>query len=139
MVDKLFVATKAFIEYQGKVLLVKESAAYQEGTNIGKFDMVGGRVKPGERFDQSLLREIAEETGLAATLGEPFFVSEWRPQVKGESWQVVGIFFRCQADSDQVKLSQDHSEYRWIDPKTYQEYELIANLQPAFAAYLKRV
>ena len=92
MVDKLFVATKAFIVHHGKVLLLKESSAYADGTNASKFDVVGGRIKPGERFDESLLREIKEETGMEVTLGRPFFVNEWRPQVQGEQWQIVATF-----------------------------------------------
>jgi len=89
MVDKLFVATKAFIVYKGKVLLLKESAKYSDGTNAERFDVVGGRIEPGQRFDESLLREIKEETGLEVEIGRPFFVNEWRPIVRGEKWQVV--------------------------------------------------
>ena len=58
---KLSPATKAFIVYDQKVLLLKESAKYEDGMNAGKFDVVGGRVKPGQRFDKSLIREIQEE------------------------------------------------------------------------------
>ena len=73
MEPKLFVATKAFIVYNNKVLILRESIKYQEGTNHGKYDVVGGRVKPGQRFDESLLREIKEETGLAVKISQPFF------------------------------------------------------------------
>lgn len=135
-IDRLFVATKAFIVHQGKILLLRESSKYQEGANIGKFDVVGGRVQPGERFDDSLRREILEETGLAVTIGQPFFVNEWRPEVKGEHWQIIGIFFHCSATSSAVTISADHSEFKWIDPKEYQQAEIIENLAPAFEAFL---
>src|SRR5258708_20961101 len=81
---KLFVATKAFIVYNGKVLILQESNKYTDVSNEGKFDVVGGRIVPGERFDESLLREIEEETGLEVKIGKPFFVNEWRPVVKNE-------------------------------------------------------
>jgi 8-oxo-dGTP diphosphatase len=139
MVDKLFVATKAFIEFQGKVLLLKESGEYKDGTNVGRFDVPGGRIKPGEQFADSLRREVKEETGLEVNIGEPIFVNEWRPVVKGEQWQVVGIFFRCQAQTDQVILSEDHIAYEWIDPHQYNQYELIDNLKPAFTHYLQKL
>jgi len=135
---KLFVATKAFIVHNGKVLILRESTKYQSGANIGKFDVVGGRVEPGQRFDESLAREIKEETGLNVKIGKPFFVNEWRPVVKGEQWQIVGTFFECVADSDNVKLSNDHDDHKWIDPKEYKNHPLIENLQPAFEAYLKK-
>lgn len=133
---KVFVATKAFIVYEGKVLLLRESSRYVDGANAGKFDVVWGRVEPGQRFDESLRREVEEETGLKIKVGRPFFVNEWRPIVRGEQWQIVGTFFECFAESDRVVLSEDHEEYVWIDPKEYQKYNLISNLIPAFESYL---
>ena len=136
MEPKLFVATKAFIVHTGRILVVRESARYSEGTNAGKYDIVGGRIKPGERFDESLLREVKEETGLVVKIGRPFFVNEWRPIVNGKQWQIVGIFFECFSNSDAVILSKDHDSFLWIDPKKYREYALIENLTPVFTSYL---
>jgi len=138
MNPKLFVATKAFIIFQGKVLIVRESGSYKDSTNTGKFDIVGGRLEPGEHFKDCLLREIKEETGLEVTVGKPFFVNEWRPTKNGESWQIVGIFFECFAMTNTVTLSTDHDAYEWIDPKDYALYQVIENLHPAFKAYLEK-
>jgi len=138
MEPKIFTATKAFIVYNGKVLILEESSKYKDGANAGKYDVVGGRVKPGQRFDESLLREIKEETGLEVKIGRPFFVNEWRPVVRGEQWQIVGTFFECFAFSDQVSLSKDHEDFQWIDPKDHKEYNLIENLAPVFESYLSR-
>jgi 8-oxo-dGTP diphosphatase len=134
---KLFVATKAFIFYQEKVLILRESLKYPDGSNSGKYDVVGGRIKPGQHFQESLIREIKEETGLNVEIGDPFFVGEWRPVVKGEHWQIVGIFFKCLASSDQVMLSEDHDDYLWIDPREFQKFQLIPNLEKAFQKYTK--
>ena len=138
MIDKVFVATKAFIIHKGKVLLLKESSKYTDGSNAGKFGVVGGRVEPGQRFDESLLSEIKEETGLSVIIGRPFFVNEWRPKVRGEEWQIVGTFFECFAESDHIKLSTDHSEFVWINPLNYRDYPIIDNLLPAFKSFLER-
>jgi len=132
---KMFVATKAFIVNNGKVLVVRESNKYEDGTNTGKYDVVGGRVEPGQHFQESLLREIEEEVGLKAEMKRPFYTNEWRPVVKDEPWQIVGTFFECLAEGE-VKLSEDHDDYKWIDPKDYKEENLIENLWPAFEAYL---
>lgn len=136
-VDRLFVATKAFIEYEGKILILQESGKYVDGTNVGRYDVPGGRVEPGQRFDESLRREIQEETGLEVEIKEPFHVGEWRPQVRGEQWQIVGIFFSCKATSNAVVLGEDHSSFEWINPQAYATYNLIENLKPAFEAYIK--
>ena len=135
---KLFVATKALIVHNGKILLLRESKKYNDGTNIGKFDVTGGRIEPGQRFDESLRREVKEETGLEVEIGRPFFVNEWRPVVRGEQWQIIGTFFECFASTDQVILSEDHSEYVWIDPKNFRQYDVIENLIPMFESYLSR-
>ena len=117
-------------------MLLKESTKYTDGANAGRFDVAGGRIKPGQRFDESLIREIKEETGLSVRIGRPFFVNEWRPVVRGEQWQIVGTFFECFANSDKVVLREDHNKYIWIDPPEYKKYNLIDNLIPAFASYL---
>lgn len=136
MEPKLFLATKVFIIRNGKVLIVRESTKYTEGTNAAKYDVVGGRLKPGERFDESLRREMKEETGLEVMIGKPFFVNEWRPVVRGEQWQVVGVFFECSSQAGAITLSEDHDVFEWIDPKDYKKYPLIENLHPAFEVYL---
>ncbi len=138
MIPKLFIATKAFIVHQGKVLIVKESDDYQDGANHGKYDVPGGRIQPGQRFDESLKREVKEETGLEIKIKQPFFVSEWRPVVNNEQWQIIGIFFECSTENDKVILSQDHDDYLWIEPKEYQNYSLIENLRNAFESFLNK-
>jgi len=69
---KQFVATKAFIEYRGKILIVRESGDYQNGTNQGKYDVSGGRIEPRQKFSDCLLREIREETNLNVKIIKPF-------------------------------------------------------------------
>jgi mutator protein MutT len=138
MVDRTFTATKAFIENtEGEVLLLKESKEYDKGANAGKWDVAGGRVEKGERFDESLKREIEEEAGLEAEIIKPFHTDEWRPEVDGEKWQIVGTYFRCKTDGEEVELSEDHEEYVWIEPEDFPDYKLIGGLEKAFGKYLE--
>ncbi len=132
----MFAATKAFVMHDGKVLVLRESNKYEDGSNCGSFDVVGGRVEPGQHFGESLIREIKEETGLDVEIGRPFFVNEWRPQVRGEQWHIVATFFVCHARSLNVILSEDHDQHLWINPVEYHDHPLIENLHPAFEAYL---
>ena len=135
---KIFVATKAFIVKEGKILVVRESGKYADGTNEGSYDVVGGRLTPGERFDEALLREVKEETGLEVKIDEPFFVNEWRPEVRGEQWQIVGMFFKCDYVAGEVDLSEDHDDYKWIAPSEFENAGIITNLREAFNAYMRR-
>lgn len=133
---KVFVAMKAFIIHQGKVLLLQEATTYNDGTQIGKYGEVGGRLLPGEHWKESLLREIKEESGLDVIIGFPFCVSEWRPIVRGEQWQIVATFFECFSESDQITLSEEHQNYAWINPEEYKNYPLMEDLYPVFEQYL---
>lgn len=130
-----FLALKAFVERDGKILILREAGTYVDGTNAAKFDVPGGRLQPGEKFDEALRREVLEETGLTVSLGKPFHLGEWRPTVRGEQWQIVGVFVRCTADAGDVVLQGDHDEFLWIDPTKHREYPLIPNLHDAFEAY----
>ncbi len=137
---RLFAATKALIERDGKILVLRESSAYADGTNAAKYDLPGGRITPGERLEEALEREGREETGLAIEIGAPFFADESipRPVVRGETWQVVKIYFPCRAPEGEVKLSADHDALAWINPADYKTAGLIPNLHPVFEAYLRR-
>jgi 8-oxo-dGTP pyrophosphatase MutT (NUDIX family) len=134
---KLFVATKAVISHGGKILIIRESGAYAEGTKIGHYDLPGGRLKPGEHFNRTLGREVFEETGLKIKVGKPIAVNESWPTVKGKKWQIVRMFFECRALSTDVKLSVDHDAYKWINPAEYKGANIIRNLWPVFEEYLR--
>ncbi len=65
-------ATRAFIIYEGKVLIIRESPGYKYARNIGKYDLPGGKVRPGEKMADGLRREVLEEVGLDVKIGKPF-------------------------------------------------------------------
>lgn len=136
MIDKQFCATKAFINYKGKILILRESSDYDEGANAGSWDVPGGRIKPGENPIESLKREIKEETGLKTEIKEPFYIADWRPEVNSEQWQIVGTTIECIANSNEVSLSEDHDKYEWIEPKNYSDYKLNDTLPETFESYL---
>ena len=84
MKTELFPAIKAFVVYKNKVLILRESKEYLRSPNRGKYDVPGGKVKPGENFEDGLLREIEEETKLKIKIGKPFHIGEWKPVVNGK-------------------------------------------------------
>lgn len=133
---KLFIATKAFISFKGKIIIVKESGDHASNTQVDKYDIPGGRMDPVETLHQSLTREVREEVGLSIDIKESFFANEAFTEIKKETWHIVRIFFRCDANTNEVYLSSEHYKYEWIDPKKYKDYDIIKNLYPAFESYL---
>ena len=131
-------AVKAFVVYENRILILRESSSY-ESRNRGKWDVPGGRVEPGEKFDKALLREIREESGLIKIIpGKPFSIQEWRPMIKGVEHQIVGTFMECFSEFSEVRLSRDHDKYEWINPRDYKKYDLVGLLPYAFEDYLNR-
>lgn len=132
-ITKQFLATRAFIVHDGKVLIIRESQKYESGANKGKYDFPGGKLKPGEYFIDALKREALEECGLDIEIGKPFYVAEWGSKLKV---QIVGIFFECTVNSTTVTLSADHDDFKWIKLEEYKQFDLIKENADACEAYL---
>jgi 8-oxo-dGTP diphosphatase len=50
----------------GRCLLLKRSLSSKGSP--GKWEFPGGKIDPGESFDEALLREVAEETNLTISI-----------------------------------------------------------------------
>ena len=123
--EVLRVAAKAVITNdEGKVLLLREASSYEEGTNIGRFDVPGGRLEPGESYNEGLLREVLEETGLSVEPLYPIYIGEWSPVIKGQLTHIFAIFTICKSSSDKVKLGSDHDKYIWVSPEELSSYDI---------------
>ncbi|HSX00203.1 MAG TPA: NUDIX domain-containing protein [Patescibacteria group bacterium] len=134
----LRVAAKAVIvNNEGKVLILREASTYQEGTNAGKYHVPGGRLEAGESFMDALHRELQEETGLAVTVGEAIHVDEWRPTINGVQQQIVGVFMLCSYKGGEVRLSNEHDEYLWMNPDERDKFDLLPAERAAIDAFVK--
>ncbi len=130
------IATKALIvNNKGQILILREASTYTDGTNVGRYHLPGGRLNPGEAYQDGLNREVDEETGLKITIGKPFYVGEWRPVIKGVPNQIVAIFFICQPLTNKVRLSEEHDDYKWILPNQASSYDLMSPEDKIIAEY----
>ncbi len=116
--DGLFyVGQKAVIDKDGEVLVLTDHSA--------GLDMPGGKIKEGETdFIEELKREVREETGLEIKTGEVFSTGYFEfknPENKNFGKKVYLVFFKCKYISGDVKLSHEHSGYRWVNKSNYKE------------------
>lgn len=140
MVDIFRMAVKAFIRNEkGEILILKEADEYSDGTNSGKWQIPGGRIEPGESYDKALKREIKEETDLEIEIESPFTVGEWRPKIRGQKFQIVAVFFISNKTSGKVSLSEEHSDYKWIDPKNPPSLDFIGKVPERIDSYLENI
>ncbi len=84
-----------------------------------KWDLPGGNVMFGEKHWDSLLREIAEETGLE--IGD---INPVQVETNFEN-NIYYIFigYRAQATTDSVTLSNEHTEFRWVTKDEFEELD----------------
>lgn len=77
------------------------------------WDTPNGRLESGESVLGGLRREIAEETGLTSVeILRP--VGTWRAFRKAERQEMIGIAHLCRHRGGEVRLSAEHTAYRWV-------------------------
>ena len=138
--DALFcVGQKAFIEKDGKVLVLFDPTH--------GLDFPGGKIQEGEAKSgdteslvRALQREVMEETGLLIEVSDPFAV--WYhvfPSNHRNSGKVVYLVaFRCEYVSGEVKLSNEHNNFRWLNKDDYKEVDDRSNYFDVLRKYFEQ-
>ena len=104
----------AVIERDGKILITRRP----EGSHLaGLWEFPGGKPEPGETFADALRREIREELGALASVGERISTVEWEYPDK----RVRLSFFRCGIHGEPRPL--EGQEMAWVTPADLARYE----------------
>jgi 8-oxo-dGTP diphosphatase len=121
--QQFYVGIHGVIASRGRILVLKRAP----GTSYraGSWDLPGGHIALGESFEDCLLREVKEETGLDVAidrlLGLHSMVSE----------PYLQALYSCRLTVFQnVKLQPDeHIEHRWVTLEELASLELIPYLE----------
>ncbi|HLW73073.1 MAG TPA: NUDIX domain-containing protein [Candidatus Babeliales bacterium] len=85
----------------------------------GHWDLPKGKIEPGETKEEAALRELMEETGLTAVINENFeesvhyIFTDYDKQLA----QKTAYFFVGKATDKHVKLSHEHTDFKWLPYK----------------------
>ena len=109
---------KAVIVKDNKALILLRAGSEK---NADKWDLPGGHLNEGEELMEGLLREVYEETGL--TLSEP---------IKSLYTKGNTSFFKAALPQEDIKLSHEHTEYKFISPE-----EMPENISSRFVKAIK--
>jgi 8-oxo-dGTP diphosphatase len=97
---------------EGKILILRRSSS--DKRRPGQWDVPGGHLDPGELLVGAAARELQEESGLALeprSLRLVYAISGRRGDINA-----VWLFFAGQLSSNEtIKLSDEHSEYKWVN------------------------
>jgi len=120
------VTQKAVIQNEeGKILAIFRTETAPSRPNT--WDLPGGEVDMGEGAIDSIKREIKEETELEVEDVCPFDVETHLFPEEGVFWFTIA--YKCKALSDNVVLSWEHNDYKWVTAEEFLQLESDSRLQ----------
>ena len=117
-VKLVLVAACALIDADGRVLIAQRP----EGKSMaGLWEFPGGKVEPGERPEQSLIRELKEELGIVVKedcLAPLTFASHLYPD-----FHLLMPLFVCRR-WEGIAVPQERQRLKWVRPNELKNYPM---------------
>ncbi|AGQ31465.1 pyrimidine (deoxy)nucleoside triphosphate diphosphatase [Serratia liquefaciens] len=125
---KIIDVVAAIIEKNGKILLAQRDA---DSDQAGLWEFPGGKVEAGESQPQALARELDEELGIVASVGNYVASNTWQ-----QTERVIRLHaWRVEAFSGELQ-SRCHADFVWITPEQAFDYPLAPADVPLLTAYI---
>lgn len=116
---------------EGKVLLAQRGKAPAKGL----YSLPGGRVEPGERMEEAVLRELSEEVGISARIIG--FVDHVEHIEHGADGRLLAHAVICafagQWEAGEPRLSDEATALAWVDPLAPGALPMTKNLPAVLA------
>jgi len=112
MMETRVVAKVIVLNQAGQVLLLRRSE-----TDVRRplqWDIPGGHTDDGEFAEEAAARESMEEAGVPIDVRKLQLVYS-ESQFKEPDLNVVWVFYVARTAQTEVKLSSEHSEFRWAE------------------------
>ena len=114
----LLVAACALIDPDGRVLIAQRPADKQMG---GLWEFPGGKVEPGESPEEALIRELAEELGIAVK--EPCLAPFSFASHSYADFHLLMPLYICRRWEGEPQ-AKEHTALKWVRPKDLKDYPM---------------
>lgn len=88
------------------------------------WDIPGGRIEGNEHIEEALKRELQEEVGYINEfkIKELLQVSRLSTDLN-DGFGLILLFYKVESTMEEVKLSEEHDEYRWVSLEDLKELD----------------
>src|SRR5665811_1048060 len=111
------VSKAVIINEHGKALLLLRGPTAPSRPST--WDLPGGIVEDGETTLETVRREVLEETGLNIN------PDSYSPIDKHEDYNYCWTVYEVRITNEQVDISWEHDEYKWVDEEELEELKNI--------------
>lgn len=114
---------RGLLKKDDKILLLRRTP--ESRTNSHRWELPGGKVDPGEFFDEALIREYKEETNLEIKIGD--LLDSIQEDFSHK--RTVVIIMEVIAISGEIKISDEHVDWMWATLDELKELDLAFSLK----------
>lgn len=127
--EKYSILVKGVIQYEDKFLIVRK---WFDDRILEPYEwgFIDGAIEFGEEPDKAVLRIISEQTGLSATIDKILYTWSF---MTGDVFN-IGISYFCRVPFDEVILSEELVDSRWISKEemdSYLEQKVLQDIKAA--------
>lgn len=104
---------------QNRALILKRRNSVHSS---GMWCLPGGKIDYGETIEQSIVKELMEETSLVCTASRFLFYQDSLPPEAG-SMHCINLYFECSVTGT-IVLNDESSEFAWIGTEDLGKYRI---------------
>lgn len=124
----VLLSAKVIVKDRGKILFIKRAPTDSFGN---KWELPGGKLDYFEVINELVKREVFEETGLVTRVDKHvlYINSHVLNQGKYRGYTFIETISEAKLIAGRIKLSEEHSEYKWVSPKDIFKLDLVEHIR----------